>query len=89
MRTYMVIERYRTGARPVYERFRARGRLMPEGVRYVASWVDEPLGTCWQVMEAERRELLDEWIAAWSDLVEFEVIPVLTSAQVSAAVFGG
>lgn len=89
-RTYLVIEHFRGGqARPVYERFRARGRLAPEGVRYVGSWVDVSLGRCWQVMEADDRTLLDEWMAAWSDLVEFEVVEVLTSAEASAAVFGG
>ena len=79
---YMVIEHYRGGdPAPVYRRFRERGRLAPEGLRYVSSWVDAGLGRCWQVMETDDRVLLDAWIAAWADLVEFEVHEVLTSAQ--------
>ena len=85
----MVIERYRNGDPiPVYARFRERGRLAPEGLRYVSSWIDERIATCWQVMETDDRALLDEWIAAWSDLVEFEVVPVMTSAEASERVAG-
>jgi GNAT superfamily N-acetyltransferase len=85
----MVIENFRGGdPAPVYERFRARGRLAPEGLRYVASWVDAGLGRCWQVMEADDRAQLDAWIAQWSDLVEFEVHEVLTSAQAAERVLG-
>lgn len=65
----------------VYRRFRDRGRLAPEGVRYVSSWVDEKLERCFQLMEADTRQLLDEWIANWSDLVEFEVYPVISSNE--------
>lgn len=87
--TYMVIERFRNGdPRPVYERFRARGRLAPPGLLYVASWVDESLTCCFQVMETTDRALLEEWIARWSDLVDFEVRPVISSADASARVFG-
>ncbi len=81
----MVIEHFRGGnPRPVYERFRARGRLAPEGLAYVSSWVTEDLAHCYQVMETADRRLLDQWIAAWADLVDFEVIPVITSAEASA-----
>ena len=83
----MIIEHFREGKpRPVYERFRQRGRLAPEGLQYVSSWVSTDLRHCYQVMECAERALLDEWIAAWSDLVEFEVIPVLTSAEAAAQV---
>jgi hypothetical protein len=79
---FMVIEHYRNGdATPVYARFRERGRMAPDGLTYVGSWVTGDLKHCYQVMEGDRRELLDEWISHWSDLVEFEVIPVVTSAQ--------
>ena len=82
---YMIIEHYRNGdAKPVYARFRAKGRLAPEGLHYVNSWVTPDLTTCYQVMESDDPRLLDEWLAAWSDLVEFEVIPVITSAQAAA-----
>jgi hypothetical protein len=84
---FMIIERYRDGDPvPVYERFRERGRLAPDGLTYLASWVDEPMATCFQVMEASDRRLIDDWIAQWSDLVEFEVIPVITSAEAAVRV---
>lgn len=86
---YMVVERFRKKeALPVYERFREKGRLAPEGLNYVASWVDEKLEVCWQIMETEHRALLQEWMANWEDLVEFEVFPVITSREASERVFG-
>ena len=79
---YMIIENFRDGdAVPVYRRFRERGRLAPEGLRYVSSWVTQDLRRCYQVMECDDRALLDEWIANWSDLVDFEVQTVMTSAD--------
>ena len=83
----MVVETFRGGdARPVYRRFRDHGRLAPEGLRYVASWVTEDFLRCYQVMECDDRALLDAWIARWADLVEFEVVPVVSSADALAAV---
>jgi hypothetical protein len=80
---FMVIEHFRDGdPRPVYRRFRDEGRLAPDGVAYVASWVTDDLRRCYQVMECDDRALLDAWIARWSDLVEFEVIPVLITGEV-------
>ena len=87
MATYMVIERYRDGdAVPVYRRFRDRGRMAPEGLTYVSSWVDEPMRVCYQLMETDDRALLDQWIANWSDIVDFEVIPVMSSAEAAAKI---
>jgi hypothetical protein len=84
---YMVVENFRDGdALPVYRRFRDQGRLAPEGLRYVASWVTEDLRRCYQVMECDDPAVLAQWTARWTDLVEFEVIPVLTSAEAMAAV---
>jgi hypothetical protein len=84
---YMIIEHFHDGdAAPVYRRFAERGRLAPEGLRYVSSWVTADLRQCYQVMECADRALLDEWIAAWSDLVDFDVFPVITSAEAAAAV---
>jgi hypothetical protein len=85
--TYMIIEHFRGGdALPVYRRFRDHGRLEPEGLRYVASWVTDDFRRCFQIMECEDRQLLTEWTARWEDLVEFEVIPVITSAEAVATV---
>ena len=85
--TYMVVEDFRGGdPLPVYRRFRERGRLAPEGLRYVASWVTEDFRRCFQIMECEDPRLLAEWKARWEDLVEFEVTPVMTSAEALAAV---
>ena len=82
---YMVVEHFKNrDAVPVYRRFRDRGRLAPEGLTYVSSWVDEQLERCYQLMETDQRELLDEWISNWNDLVDFEVYPVITSQEAAA-----
>jgi len=79
---FMVIERFRNAdPRPVGERFQQSGRMLPEGVTYHASWVDASGNRCFQVMEASRRELLAAWVSRWDDLVEFEIVPVSTSAE--------
>jgi len=78
----MVIEHFRNGdAAPVYWRFRERGRLAPEGLAYVSSWVTPDMTRCYQVMETTDRSLLEEWMANWADLVEFEVHAVITSKE--------
>jgi hypothetical protein len=79
---YMVIENFKNGdAVPVYRRFRDHGRLAPPGLSYVSSWVDDNLNRCYQLMETEDRALLDQWIANWSDIVDFEVHPVISSRE--------
>ncbi len=84
---YLVIERFHGGDPvPVYRRFRDHGRLAPEGLRYVASWVTTDLRRCFQVMECDDPELLGRWMDRWRDLVDFELIPVMTSAEAAAAV---
>jgi hypothetical protein len=84
---FMIIEQFRGGDPvPVYRRFRERGRLAPLGLTYVNSWVTEDLTTCYQVMECEDRALLDEWVANWVDIVEFEVHAVVTSPEAAARV---
>jgi hypothetical protein len=83
----MIVENYRNGdARPVYERFRQHGRLAPDGLRYVNSWVTTDLTRCYQVMECDDRTLLDHWIAAWQDIVAFEIHPIITSGEATARV---
>lgn len=84
---YMIVEHFRGGdAIPVYRRFRDRGRMAPEGLRYVASWVTADLQRCFQVMECDDPGLLEQWISHWQDLVDFELIPVMTSPEAAAAV---
>jgi len=82
----MVIERFVQGAKPVYERAAEKGRMLPEGLVYLDSWIDESLERCFQLMETDDPALFDEWIANWSDIGEFEVVPVIGSAEASARV---
>jgi hypothetical protein len=80
---YMVIESFRGGDPvPVYRRFREQGRMMPEGLHYVSSWITDDLTRCYQVMACDDLRLLEEWMARWGDLMAFEVLPVLTSPEV-------
>jgi hypothetical protein len=84
---FMVVEHFKNGdAAPVYQRFREQGRLAPPGVNYVNSWVTSDLARCFQIMEAPDRALLDQWLARWMDLVDFDVVPVITSAEAAASV---
>ncbi len=84
---FMVIEHFRPGRAPdVYRRFRDRGRMAPEGLRYVSSWVDLSFGRCFQVMEADSETLFREWTLSWEDLIEFEIVPVRTSSEAAAAI---
>ncbi|MBX3381661.1 MAG: DUF3303 family protein [Phycisphaeraceae bacterium] len=79
---FMVIESFKPGkGDEVGLRFKSQGRMMPAEVRYHGSWLEPDSGRCFQVMEAPGRHLIDEWIGHWSDLVDFEVIPVVTSAD--------
>lgn len=81
MSLYMVVENFRGGDPvAVYRRFRDKGRMAPDGLTYVSSYVTEDLKRCYQLMEGDRA-LLDQWIANWSDIVEFEVYPVVTSKE--------
>jgi hypothetical protein len=84
---YMVVEHFKNGdAVPVYRRFRERGRLAPTGLNYVSSWVTCDLTRCFQIMESPDRALLNQWLAQWADLVDFEVVPVITSAEAAESV---
>ena len=77
---YMIVETFVHGPGPVYARFQAQGRLAPAGLHYVSSVVSEDGYRCWQLMECDDRALLDEWMRNWADLVQFEVVPVMSSA---------
>ena len=84
---YLVVETFRNADPvPVYRRFRERGRLAPEGLEYVDSWVTDDHRRCYQVMKCEDRAMLDEWISNWDDIVDFEVIPVITSQAAADAI---
>jgi hypothetical protein len=84
---FMVIEHFRNSdAVAVYKRFREHGRMMPEGLEYVESWVEPTFDRCFQLMECDDPRLFDEWIAQWQDLVEFEVVPVVSSKQAALAI---
>ncbi|MBK7871526.1 MAG: DUF3303 family protein [Saprospiraceae bacterium] len=84
----MIIERfYPDKVKELYQRFEEKGRLLPTGVQYINSWIDEKVEICYQVMESESIEKLQEWINNWNDLAAFEIIPVISSAQAKAKVF--
>ena len=84
---FMVMERFRDGdAVTVYRRYREQGRMMPEGLRYVESWVETSFDRCFQLMECDEPSLLQQWMAHWQDLVEFEVVPVITSGEAAEAI---
>jgi hypothetical protein len=84
----MIVEEFVHGARPVYERAREQGRMLPAGLEYVDSWVDERLERCFQLMETDDPALIDAWIAEWSDLVKFEVVPLLSSDEAARRALG-
>lgn len=77
---YMVVEHFKDAV-AVYRRFQQRGRMAPEGLVYVSSWVDEGVQRCFQLMQTGDRALLEQWIANWSDLTDFEVYPVISSRE--------
>jgi Domain of unknown function (DUF3303) len=81
---YMVVETFRHGAEPVYARAAERGRMLPEGLEYIESWVSDDLHRCWQLMETDDPSLFDEWISRWDDLADFEVVAVVSSAEAAS-----
>ena len=85
---YMIIERFHPGkVRMLYERFAEKGRLLPAGVNYLDSWIKEDVSICYQLMRSDSVEKIHEWISHWNDLADFEIIPVITSAQAKEKVF--
>jgi hypothetical protein len=84
---FMVIERFRSreAAAAVYRRFEERGRMLPEGLRYLSSWVASDLGRCFQLMDCDDARLFDQWIGNWRDLVDFEIVPVVSSQEAGDA----
>jgi hypothetical protein len=87
MAFFMIIERFRNGDPvPVYRRFRDKGRMAPDGLNYVSSWIDEEMTCCYQVMETDDRSLIEKWIDNWKDIVDFEMIPVIPSSDALAKI---
>jgi len=83
---FMVVERFRNqDAKAVYRRFRDKGRMMPEGLAFVGSWVSADVARCFQLMEGDDVTLLQRWVAEWSDLIEFEIVPVVAGKETGAA----
>ena len=83
----MVIERFKDGEAPnVYRRFEEKGRMLPDGLNYINSWVEESLDRCFQLMECEDQKLLEVWTSRWHDLVEFEIVPVINSSDAASRV---
>ncbi len=79
---YLIIETFHKGkVKALYQRFAEKGRMMPEGVEYINSWTDEAIEVCYQIMKSDSLEKLQEWVSYWSDLADFQIIPVLTSAE--------
>lgn len=84
---FMVVERFRNrDARAIYRRFREQGRGTPEGLRYVGSWIEASFDRCFQLMECDDARLLQQWVAHWGDLIEFEFVPVVPSAETREAI---
>ena len=84
---FMVIERFRNrDAEAVYQRFREQGRMLPEGLQYIASWTEATFDRCFQLMECEDPRLFQEWVSRWQDLVEFEIVPVVSSKEAADSI---
>jgi Protein of unknown function (DUF3303) len=85
---FMVIEHYRN-VKAVYARFNQKGRMMPEGMKYVGSWVESNLARCFQLVDAENQSLFSAWTENWKDIVDFEIIPVINSNDAATIVSDG
>jgi hypothetical protein len=87
---YMIIERFRPGmGKALYKRFEEKGRMLPDKVKYINSWISEDVSICYQLMEADSTDGINEWIGHWNDLVDFEIIPVISSAEAKAKMLAG
>jgi Protein of unknown function (DUF3303) len=87
---FMVIERFKNrDAKPIYDRFNEKGRMLPEGLAYVGSWVEDNFDRCFQLMECDDARLFEDWLAQWRDLADFEIIHVVSSAEAAEAALSG
>ncbi len=79
---FMVIERFRNAdGVAVYRRFKDKGRMMPEGLSYVDSWVEPNFNRCFQLMDCNDPRLFQQWVLHWQDLIDFEIVPVVLSTE--------
>ncbi len=79
---YMVVERFKKGrVADIYRRFADKGRMTPEGLHFIESWVAADISMCWQLMETDDAGLFDQWTCHWKDLVDFEIVPIIPSAE--------
>jgi hypothetical protein len=81
-----MVTEYFKDAPAIYRRFREKGRMMPNGLNYVSSWIDIEFKVCYQLMETENVTLFERWTENWEDLMEFEIVPVRSSAEASAII---
>ena len=84
---FMVVEHFERGkAKEIYRRLQERGRMMPEGLKYINSWISADFNRCWQLMECDDPRLFQEWVLQWEDLFELEIIPVVSSEETKQVV---
>ena len=84
---FMVVEHFKGGkTKDIYRRLPENGRTMPEGLKYLDSWISANLDCCFQLMECDDPALFQEWILQWEDLADFEVISVVPSSKTRAIV---
>jgi hypothetical protein len=83
---FMVVEDFRgRDPKAIYRRFRDKGRMMPDGVRFHGSWVSADMSRCFQLMQSDDVTLLQRWVAEWADLAGFEIIPVVSGQETAEA----
>jgi hypothetical protein len=84
---FIVIEHFKNhdAAKSVYHRFQEQGRMLPEGLRYIDSWTESNFRRCFQLMESDNPQLFSQWTAHWEDLVNFEIVPVVSSKEAASA----
>ncbi|MGO8949119.1 MAG: DUF3303 domain-containing protein [Ktedonobacterales bacterium] len=87
---FMVIERFKNrDAKAVYSRFNEKGRMLPDGLKYLGSWVEDNFDRCFQLMECDDPGLFEEWLSNWKDLGDFEIVHVVSSVEAADAAFNG
>ena len=88
MQKFMIIERFQPEkVKSLYQRFEKHGRLLPNGVEYIDSWIDENVSVCYQLMRSEHIDGIQQWVDQWNDLADFEIVPVISSEEAKAKVF--